>query len=240
MGELHLDVYVEMMRTEHGVEATLGPPQVAYRESPTRVAAFDVLHRKQGGGPGEYARIVGSIGPRDDEDYSFTDRISGGAIPRELVAATDKGFRAAMNEGVLVGAPVVGLDVVLVDGNTHSQDSNERAFRTAARLAFRDAMSRAAPVILEPIMSVEVDTPSANVGPVQAALVRRRGRIVDTTSRADVTTIEAEVPLREMFGFSTELRALTRGEGHYGMELLGRRPVPERVQAELVAAKKKP
>jgi elongation factor G len=238
MGELHLEVYVEMMRTELGVEATLGPPQVAYRESPTRVAAFDVLHRKQGGGPGEYARIVGTLGPRDDEQYAFTDRVSGGAIPRELVAATDKGFRAASSEGVLVGAPVVGLDVVLVDGNTHSQDSNERAFRTAARLAFRDAMSRAAPVILEPIMSVEVDAPTEHVGSVHAALVRRRGRIVDTTSRGDVTTIEAEVPLREMFGFSTELRALTRGEGQYGMELACRRPVPERVQAELVAANK--
>ena len=236
MGELHLEVYVEMMRTELGVEATLGPPQVAYREAPTRVAEFDVLHRKQGGGPGEYARIVGHLGPTDDgSDYGFVDRISGGAIPRELVGATDKGFRAAATEGVLIGAPVVGLQVLLRDGATHTQDSNERAFRTAARMAFRDAMARAAPVVLEPIMAVQVDTPTTAIGPVQGALAGRRGRILGTETRGEVTTLDAEVPLAEMFGFSAELRAQTRGEGNYTMELVDRRAVPKAVQDELVA-----
>ncbi len=235
MGELHLDVYVERMRDEAGVEVTLGAPQVAYREAPTQTVDFDVLHKKQDGGAGEYARIVGRFGPSDDGSYAFASEIQGGALGREFVTATDRGFSDATARGVLVGAPVVGLSVTLTDGATHRKDSSDHAFRTAARLAFRDAMRRASPVVLEPVMAVQVQTPEGHLGAVHGDLVRRRGRITGTESAGETATVDAEVPLAEMFGFSAQLRALTRGEGAYTMEYVDRRPVPAEVQRRLVA-----
>jgi len=234
MGELHIDVYVERMR-ELGVQAVLGAPQVAYREMPTRTVDFDILHKKQDGGSGEYARIAGTLGPSGDEGYAFTSEIRGGAVPRDLVGATDKGFAEATARGVVIGAPVVGMKVVLTDGAIHSRDSSDRAFKVAARLAFRDAMRRAEPVVLEPIMTVQVVAPDAYVGALSGELVRRRGQIVGTQTHGETTTVDAEVPLAELFDFSSELRAITRGEGAYSMELVDRRAVPSNVQRDLVA-----
>lgn len=234
MGELQIDVYVERMR-ELGVQAVLGAPQVAYREMPTRTVEFDVLHKKQDGGSGEYARIIGRLGPSGDDGYAFSSEIRGGSVPRELVGATDKGFAEATARGVVIGAPVVGMAVVLTDGAIHSRDSSDRAFKVAARLAFRDAMRRAEPVVLEPIMSVQVVAPDAYVGALSGELVRRRGQIVGTQTHGETTTVDAEVPLSELFDFSAELRAITRGEGAYSMELVDRRPVPSNVQEALVA-----
>jgi len=235
MGELHLEVYVERMREEHGVEVTLGSPQVAYRETPTKTVAFDVLHKKQDGGSGEYARIVGRLGRAPTDATRFESEIRGGNVPREMASATGKGFADATARGVLIGAPVVGLHVVLTDGAIHRRDSSEQAFRTAARLAFRDAMRRAAPVVLEPVMNVQVQTPEGFLGPVHAELVRRRGRIMGTETNGEATVVDAEVPLAEMFDFSSQLRALTRGEGSYTMEYVDRRPVPAQVQRQLIA-----
>ncbi|MEM6995722.1 MAG: elongation factor G [Myxococcota bacterium] len=232
MGELHLEVYVERMRDESGVEVELGPPQVAYREAPTKTVDFDVLYKKQDGGAGAFARVVGRLGPASDGAYSFASEIRGGTVPREYVEATDRGFADALARGVVVGAPVEGLHVVLTDGAIHRKDSSDQAFRIAARMAFRDAMRRAEPVVLEPIMTVQVITPELHLGQVHAALVRRRGRILGTETGA-TTTVDAAVPLAEMFDFSAELRAVTRGQGAYTMEFASRQPVPRQVQARL-------
>lgn len=234
MGELHLEVYVERMR-ELGVEVQLGSPQVAYRETPTQTVSFDVLHKKQDGGSGEYARIAGQLGPAPSDDFGFRAEIRGGVIPSEYVTATERGFAAATARGTLIGAEVIGMQVVLADGAIHRRDSSDRAFRIAARLAFRDAMRRAAPVILEPIMTVQVQTPETYLGQVHGALNKRRGQITGTETNADTVTVDAEVPLAQMFDFSSELRAVTRGEGAYSMEFATRRPVPPQVQRQLVA-----
>ena len=233
MGELHLEVYVERMKREYNAQVTTGQPQVAYRETISRRADFDYLHKKQTGGAGQYGRVAGYMEPLEEGDYEFVDQIVGGVIPREFIPSCDKGFRACMKKGTLIGAPVTGIRIVINDGAHHPVDSSDMAFQQAAIGAFRQAYEKARPVILEPIMKVVVETPSEYQGQVLATLNQRRGMIVGTTDDGLYTVVEAEVPLAEMFGYSTALRSATQGKAQFTMEFAKYRPVPQNVAEEL-------
>ncbi|MEN3026271.1 MAG: elongation factor G [Chlorobiota bacterium] len=237
MGELHLEIYIERMRREYDCEVEVGRPQVAYRETITQRAEFNYLHKKQTGGAGQFARVAGYIEPIPLESgisYEFVDQIVGGAIAREFIPACDKGFQEALQRGPLVGKPVVGVRVVLNDGQTHPVDSSELAFKIASIAAFREAYERANPIVLEPIMKLEVSVPEEFQGAVIGQINQRRGVITNTTVDNGYAIIEAEVPLAEMFGYSTDLRSATQGKGEFTMEFLRYAPVPRSLQEELV------
>ncbi len=238
MGELHLEIYVERMLREYGVETVLSAPQVAYRETITKEWTFAHTHKKQDGGNGEYAKVIGTIRPSPESAYRFVDRITGGAIPKQYIPACDAGFRAALEEGAVLGAPVTGVEVELRDGGYHAQDSSELAFRKAARDAMRDALCEAGSVVLEPVMKVEVEAPDEFQGRVQTSLIRRRGMITATQGRAQLSVIVAEVPLAEMFGYSAEIRSLTQGRGEFTMEFARYAQVPAGIHAALVSARR--
>ncbi|HPW56365.1 MAG: elongation factor G [Thermoanaerobaculaceae bacterium] len=238
MGELHLDVYVERMRREYGVAVTTGAPQVAYREAISRRAEFDYLHRKQTGGSGQYAKVAGYIEPCEEKDYELDNRIRGGAIPTEYIPACDKGFRSALAKGSLIGSPIVGVRVVLNDGNSHAVDSSDLAFQIAARAAFRAAYQRAAPRILEPLMRVSVESPVEFQGAIYRTLLHRRGTIIGSQEDEGFARIEAEVPLGELFGYATELRSATQGKAEYTMEFTRYAPVPGEVSEKLLSQSK--
>jgi elongation factor G len=233
MGELHLDVYVERMKREYKVEVQTGAPQVAYRETIGQSAEFDYTHKKQTGGAGQFGRVIGHIEPMEQGNYEFVDEVKGGHIPREFVPACNRGFQEALKEGPLIGFPVVGIRVTLVDGQAHTIDSSEIAFRTAARHAFKEAYGRAKPHILEPIMKVSVEGPSEFVGNIFASINQRRGIIVSTVEDGTFARIDAEVPLSEMFGYSTTLRSLTQGKAEFTMEFLKYRRVPANISEDL-------
>lgn len=218
MGELHLDIYVERMRREYKVECVTGKPRVAFRETITVPATFDYLHKKQSGGAGQFARVKGSIEPMTvdpdtGKDTAFENNVTGGNIPAAFIPAVDKGFREACERGQLTGHPINGCKFVLDDGQAHIVDSSELAFRLAAMGAFREAFAKAKPVILEPIMAVEVVAPIEFQGAVIGALNQRRGTIVDTEVRDDEFTLTADVALNDMFGYSGQLRGMTQGKG---------------------------
>jgi elongation factor G len=234
MGELHLDVYVERMRREYSAEVETGAPQVAYREAISRRADFDHLHKKQTGGAGQYAKVVGHIEPIEENDYEFVNEIRGGAIPTEFIAACDKGFRSSLDKGRLIGSPIVGVRAVLTDGNSHAVDSSDMAFRTAARAAFREAYSRAAPQILEPVMKVTVEAPSDFQGAIYRSLMQRRGTVLGSAEDAGFAGVDAEVPLAEMFGYATDLRSATEGKAEFTMEFARYAPAPREVTEELL------
>lgn len=234
MGELHLEVYCDLMREQHGIELYRSPPLVTYRESIVASVAFDHLHRKQDGGNGQYAKVVGQLRPAE-EAYAFVDQVKGGAIAREYISACDRGFRHAMERGPLLEAPVTGIEVVLEDGKTHAQDSSDLAFQIASRDAANAALVRAEVAVLEPIMEVEVDAPSEFVGAVQSGLIRRRGQITDSEVGLSSVRVRARVPLAEMFGYTGDLRGCTEGKGEHSMEFVDFQRVPVQVQAELVA-----
>ncbi|MDD8030791.1 MAG: elongation factor G [Acidobacteriota bacterium] len=219
MGELHLDVYVERMRREYQVEVLTGPPQVAYRETITTRADFDYTHKKQTGGAGQFARVIGYIEPFEGS-YEFVNQVKGGHIPREFIPSCDKGFQARLKKGVLIGSPVIGVRVVLTDGQFHPVDSSDIAFQAAAQGAFKEAYQKTKPKILEPIMRVVVETPSEFSGQVFSSLNQRRGIIISSIEDGTSSRIEAEVPLREMFGYSTVLRSMTQGRAEFTMEFL--------------------
>lgn len=233
MGELHLEVYVERMRREFNAEVTTGMPQVAYRESLTKRADFDYTHKKQTGGAGQYGRVAGFIEPSREGTFEFVNQVKGGAIPTEFIPAVEKGFRSCMEKGLLVEFPVVGMKVTVNDGQAHSVDSSERAFFAAAVGAFRQAYPKAGPVILEPIMKIAVETPSEFQGAVMSSINQRRGLIMSSTEDGTFSTIEAEVPLAEMFGYATTLRSLTQGKAEFTMEFSRYAKVPEAVAEEL-------
>ena len=233
MGELHLEVYVERMRREYSVELETGIPQVAYRESISRASAFDYTHKKQTGGAGQYARIVGAIEPNHDADFEFVDEIKGGAIPTEYIPACRKGFEAALVKGALTGFPVVGVKITLNDGNYHPVDSSDTAFQTAAGSAFREIYSRCKPIILEPIMRVGVEGPSEFQGAILATLNQRRGIIHSASEDNNFTTVEAEVPLGEMFGYSTVLRSATQGKAEFTMEFSRYAKIPDAIAEKI-------
>ncbi len=235
MGELHLEVYIERIRREYKAEVTTSAPQVAYREALTRRVDFDYTHRKQTGGQGQYARIIGWIEPLDEGEYEFVDQVRGGSVPRQFIPAVDKAFRGMLDKGPLIGFPVTGVHVVLDDGKAHSQDSSEMAFATAARGAWRETAPKASPQILEPVMRVGVEGPTEFAGAVLSSLMQRRGTVVGTQQGETTTRIEAEVPLAEMFGYSMALRSATQGKAEFTMEFARYLPVPASVSEALIA-----
>ncbi len=234
MGELHLEVYVERMKREYLAEVETGAPQVAYREAISRRADFDYLHKKQTGGSGQYAKVVGYIEPLTEGDYEFVDEIRGGRIPTEYIPACNKGFRSSLDKGKLIGFPVVGVRAVLTDGNSHAVDSSDMAFMTASRMAFRDAYKRAAPQILEPVMRVSVEGPGEFQGAFYKSLMQRRGTVLGSTEDAGFARVDADVPLAEMFGYSTDLRSATQGKAEFTMEFSKYAPAPKEVSEELL------
>ncbi len=233
MGELHLDVYVERMKREYKAEVETGIPQVSYREAITQKAEFNYTHKKQTGGAGQYGRVAGYMEPCKDNPYEFVDAIKGGVIPSEFIPAVDKGFQSCLKKGLVLGYPVLGLRVVINDGQHHPVDSSELAFRQAAVGAFKQAYMKARPVILEPIMRVSVECPSEFQGGVMGSINQRRGMILSSTEDGTFTTIEAEVPLAEMFGYATVLRSLTQGKAEFTMEFSRYARAPESVVEEL-------
>jgi len=221
MGELHLDIYIERMRREYAVDVIVGAPQVNYREAITSTAEFDHLHKKQTGGSGQYAGVTGMIEPlaEDHENgFEFVNQIFGGAIPSEHIPACEKGFKDVMSKGPLAAFPMVGVKVTLNDGKYHDVDSSDLAYQLAARAAMRDAVKKSSPVLMEPVMKVEVETPSDFQGSVIGDLSSRRGVVYGTEVNGDDTVINAGVPLGEMFGYATQLRSLTSGKANYSME----------------------
>ncbi|MBN2414549.1 elongation factor G [bacterium] len=233
MGELHLDVYIERMRREYKVELQTGEPQVAYRESISRAVEFNYTHKKQTGGAGQYGRVAGIIEPLHEGDFEFVDEIKGGVIPNEYIPACRKGFEACLSRGTLIGFPIVGVKVTINDGNYHTVDSSEMAFTQAAIGAFRENYNRCQPVILEPVMRVSVEAPNEYQGAVLGLLNQRRGTITSAVEDNTFVIIEAEVPLKEMFGYSTVLRSATQGKAEFTMEFAHYSRVPVSVSEEL-------
>jgi elongation factor G len=237
MGELHLEIYIERIKREYGCEVNVGRPKVAFREAMTQRADFNYTHKKQTGGSGQFARVGGFIEPLPSdaiENYEFVDDIVGGVIPREFIPACDKGFREVIREGSLIGQPVVGVRVTINDGADHPVDSSEMAFKVASISAFREAYMKAKPIILEPIMKLEVSVPEEFQGVCIGQINQRRGVIVGTTMDAGYVVVESDVPLSEMFGYSTDIRSVTQGKGEFSMEFLRYAPVPKNVQEEMV------
>ncbi len=236
MGELHLEVYIERMKREYNAEVEVGAPQVAYRETITKRADFDYTHKKQTGGSGQFGRVAGYMEPLEEGEYEFVDEIVGGAIPREFIPSCDKGFQASMAKGTLIGAPITGVKMLINDGSFHAVDSSDMAFQQAAKGAFKQGYSKAGPVIMEPIMKVAVEGPSEFQGAVMGSLNQRRGMIVGTVEEDNYTVVEAEMPLSEMFGYSTVLRSLTQGKAEFSMEFSSYKQVPRSVSEELIKA----
>jgi elongation factor G len=234
MGELHLDIYIERMRREYHVELETGAPQVAFRETITQKAEFNYTHKKQTGGAGQFGRVAGFIEPNHEEDYTFIDKVRGGTIPREFIPSCDKGFRKCLDRGSLIGFPIVGVKLTINDGSYHAVDSSDIAFQAAAIGAFRSAFVKAKPEILEPIMRVTVETPVEYQGNVFSSINQRRGIILSTTEDVLFSKVEADVPLSEMFGYSTVLRSMSQGKAEFSMEFLKYGKVPVSIQDELM------
>ena len=236
MGELHLEVLVDRMLREFNVQANVGKPQVAYRETLSApVTNHTFVHKKQTGGSGQFAVVTATVEPNPGGQYLFESTIRAGAIPREFIKPVDDGIREAMSNGVLAGFPTVDVKVTLTDGRTHDVDSSEMAFKIAGGGWFREVASRARPVMLEPVMSVEIVTPDDYLGDVVGDLNSRRGQVRGTERRGSNQVISAQVPLAEMFGYSTDLRSRTQGRATYTMQFDSYQPTPAGVQSEIVA-----
>ena len=234
MGELHLDVYVERMKREYSAVVETGRPEVAYREAISQRVEFDFTHKKQTGGAGQFGRVIGTIEPLSEGIYQFVDEVRGGRIPREFILSCNKGFQAAMQKGLLIGFPIAGVKFTLTDGQSHPVDSSDIAFLQAAKGAFRQAYMKAKPHILEPIMRLSVEFPSEFVGNVFSSINQRRGNIVSSVEDGTFARVDAEVPLKEMFGYSTALRSLTQGKAEFTMEFLKYGKVPQQISEELI------
>jgi len=235
MGELQLEVYIERMKREYGVQVEVSPPQVAYRETITERVEYDYTHKKQTGGSGQYGRVAGYLEPNPGGGYEFVDDVKGGAIPRQFIPSVEKGMKSMLDKGRKVGAPVVDVRVVLNDGKSHTVDSSDIAFQEAARAAWREAYDRGKARVLEPIMRVAVEGPTEHAGGVLTTLMQRRGAIIGQQESSGMTITEAEVPLAEMFGYATTLRSATQGKADFTMEFSRYMPVPESIEVELVA-----
>jgi elongation factor G len=242
MGELHLEIIVDRMKREFGVEANVGKPQVAYRET-VRKSVSDVEGKfvRQSGGKGQYGHVVFTLAPQEaGKGFEFVDAIKGGVVPREFIPAVEKGVTEALNSGVLAGYPVVDVKVTLTFGSYHEVDSNENAFKMAAIFGFKEAAKRASPVILEPMMAVEVETPEDYAGNVMGDLSSRRGMVQGMDDMpGGGKVIKAEVPLSEMFGYSTTLRSMSQGRATYTMEFKHYAEAPRNVAEAIVAARQK-
>ncbi len=238
MGELHLEIYIERMKREYACEVISGKPQVAYREAIGLHSEFNYTHKKQTGGSGQYGKVAGYIEPLPADHptgFEFEDDIVGGAIPREFIPACEKGFREAIKKGPLIGFPIVGVKCVINDGASHPVDSSEIAFRTAALMGFREAYMNAKPTILEPIMRVEVQFPEEFQGGVMGGLNQRRGTIISSEKQESFVQAMAEVPLNDMFGYSTDLRSMTQGKGEFTMEFQKYAEVPKQAREVMIA-----
>jgi elongation factor G len=235
MGELHLEILVDRMQREFGVVATVGKPQVAYRETITKIVeSVEYRHIKQSGGSGQFAVVKITLEPNPGKGYEFVDKISGGKIPREYINPTNQGMQQALDSGVLAGYPTVDVKATLVDGQYHDVDSSEMAFKIAGQMAFKKAAEMARPVLLEPIMGIEVVTPEDYMGDVMGDLSSRRGRIEGMEARGNTQVIKAQVPLSEMFGYSTDLRSRTQGRATYTMQFAQYMEVPPSIASDIV------
>ena len=234
MGELHLDIQVDRLKREFGVEATVGAPQVAYRETITQTAECEGKHIKQSGGRGQYGHVWIRFEPNPDKGYEFVDNIVGGVVPREYISVIDKGLQEAMTTGVLAGYPMVDVKATLFDGSYHDVDSSEMAFKIAASLALKEARNKCKPVLLEPIMKVQVIVPDEYLGNVMGDITSRRGKPMGQESRGNALAIDAMVPLAEMFGYATSLRSNTQGRGNFTMTLDHYEEVPKSIAEEII------
>ena len=241
MGELHLEIYIERIRREFNVEVEVGAPKVNYREAPTQAAEFNTRHKKQTGGSGQFAHIVGRMEPLPEdsaETFVFEDEVTGGRIPKQFIPAVEKGFRQMVHKGPVAGYPVVGLKVTLEDGSYHDVDSSDMAFQTCARTCMRENFSQTRPVLLEPVMKIEIECPSEFQGSVVGNLTSRRGMVMATEMQGPNCRIEGEVPLAETFGYSTDLRSMTQGQGTFTMEFARYRRLPPSIEREVIASRK--
>ncbi len=234
MGELHLDVYVERMRREYAAPVDVSPPRVAYRETISQRADFAYTHKKQTGGSGQYGKIMGYFEPSESGDFEFVSEVTQGRIPKEFIPSVEKGFKSMMAKGRLIGAPIEGIRFVLQDGGFHAVDSSDNAFQETARGAFREFYAKGKPIVLEPIMKVGLEGPAEFHGTMVGTLMQRRGMVLGTTEADMFTTIDAEVPLAEMFGYATTIRSGTQGKAEFTMEFSRYSQVPSSVQEELV------
>jgi elongation factor G len=235
MGELHLEILVDRMQREFNVDATVGKPQVAYRETITKkVESVEYRHIKQSGGSGQFAVVKITLEPNPGNGYQFVDSITGGRVPREYIQPTNQGMQMALDSGVLAGYPTVDVKATLVDGQYHDVDSSEMAFKIAGQMAFKKAAEMAKPVLLEPIMGVEVVTPEEYMGDVMGDLSSRRGRIEGMEARGNTQVVRAQVPLSEMFGYSTDLRSRTQGRATYTMQFAQYAEVPPNIASDII------
>jgi len=235
MGELHLEIIVDRMMREFSVAANVGKPQVAYRETIRNVAEYDYTHKKQTGGSGQYARCKLRVEPNPGKGYEFENDVTGGSIPKEFIKPVDEGIKEALEGGVLAGYEMVDVKVVLYDGSYHEVDSNEMAFKIAGSMAFKEAARRATPVLLEPVMQVEVVVPEDYMSAIIGDLNSRRGRIEGMEHRAGSQVIKAMVPLSDMFGYATQMRSNTQGRATFSMHFARYEEVPRSVAEEIIA-----
>ena len=235
MGELHLDIIVDRMKREFNVQANVGAPQVAFRETFRKKVESEGKYIKQTGGRGQYGHVWLELEPLPPASgFEFVDKIKGGRVPREYIPAVEKGLRESLESGPLAGYPMVDFRATLFDGSFHEVDSNEMAFKIAASLALKDGVRRAGPVLLEPVMRIDVTTPKDYLGDVMGDLMRRRGKIESQENKGNVTIIHGHVPLKEMFGYATTLRSLSQGRASYSMEPSHYDDAPRNVQEEIV------
>jgi elongation factor G len=235
MGELHLDIIVDRMRREFKVEANIGAPQVAYRETITKSTEIDYTHKKQSGGAGQYARVIMTIEPSaPGEGFIFVNKIFGGAIPKEYIPGVEKGLKASMESGVVAGYPLIDWKATLTDGAYHDVDSSVLAFEIAAKAAFREGVPKAGPKLLEPIMKIEVITPEEFMGDVIGDLNSRRGQVSGMDSRGNAKIVNGTVPLASMFGYVSSLRSMSQGRAQYTMLFSHYEPVPAHVAEEVI------
>jgi elongation factor G len=236
MGELHLDILVDRMRREFKVEANVGAPQVAYRETITKPSYVDYTHKKQTGGSGQFARVKMEVEPGEvGSGFEFISKVVGGNVPREYVPGVEKGIRSVLDNGILAGFPMLDLKVTLVDGAYHEVDSSVMAFEIASRAAFREAAQKAGPKLLEPMMKVEVVTPEDYVGGIIGDLTSRRGQVLSQEMRGNATVIDAKVPLANMFGYVSTLRSMSQGRAQFTMQFDHYAKVPQAVAEEVQA-----
>jgi len=235
MGELHLEIIVDRLLREFRVEANVGKPQVAYRETIRKAAEAQGRYVRQTGGRGQYGDVYLEVEPNPGKGFEFENKIVGGTVPREYIPAVEKGVREALDTGVLAGYPIVDIKVRLTDGSYHDVDSSEMAFKIAASIGFKEACRRAKPVLLEPVMDVEVVTPEEYMGAIVGDLNSRRGRIVSMEARGSSQVIRASVPLGQMFGYATEMRSMTQGRATYTMQFARYEEVPPAIAEEIMA-----
>ncbi len=238
MGELHLEIYVERIKREYKVDVEVGAPKVSYREAPQVAVEYNYKHKKQTGGSGQYAHIVGKfepLGEDEPENFIFEDEVIGGRIPKEYIPSVEKGFKDSLTKGPVAGFPIVGVRCVLSDGSYHDVDSSDMAFQTCARGCFRETFLKMKPALLEPIMKLEIEFPTNFQGPVTGDVVSRRGIVMGTEQNGLTTVLSAEVPLAELFGYSTDLRSQTQGQGTFSLEFCKYKKVPNSIQDDVIA-----